>query len=83
MKLHDKLVQLVTRKVEDYEPWGAVRRWEEPEQPYPDCSGGCRHALWLEGELGSDWCVCSNEKSHRAGMLTFEHQGCQKFEGEA
>lgn len=32
------------------------------------------------GPLGADWGVCSNPKSPRAGMLTFEHQGCREFE---
>lgn len=27
-----------------------------------------------------DWVICSNPESHRAGLLTFEHQGCFKFE---
>ena len=64
----------------DYQPWGTVERWADPEQAYPDCSGDCKHALWLGGDLAGDWCVCANPKSHRVGLLTFEHQGCQAFE---
>jgi len=28
-----------------------------------------------------DWGVCSNPRSPRCGLLTFEHQGCWEFEG--
>ena len=35
--------------------------------------------ILIKGELGNDWGVCSNRNSHRYGLLTFEHQGCQKF----
>lgn len=67
----------------DYSDYGgAIIRWEDPQQAYPDCSTGCRFARWLEGDLGADWCVCTNPKSHRCGLLTFEHQGCQRFEPE-
>jgi len=27
-----------------------------------------------------DWGVCVNPASPRAGLLTFEHQGCEQFE---
>ena len=46
----------------------------------PDCSGGCKWFVELEEPLGADWGVCSNRRSHRAGLLTFEHQGCEAFE---
>ncbi len=29
-----------------------------------------------------DWGVCGNPASHRAGLLTSEHQGCPQFERE-
>ncbi|MGH7577399.1 MAG: DUF3027 domain-containing protein, partial [Longimicrobiales bacterium] len=45
-----------------------------------DCSSGCQFYLPLDGELGADWGVCTNPASHRAGKLTFEHQGCPQFE---
>jgi hypothetical protein len=44
----------------------------------PDCSCGCLHLRSLEDH--SDWGVCSNPRSPRAGLLTFEHQGCHEFE---
>lgn len=83
MNEHERLLQLVPRRPEDYAPWGNVERWTDPEQNYPDCSTGCRFAHWLSGELGNDWCVCTNPDSHRCGLLTFEHQGCQLCENES
>jgi hypothetical protein len=76
---HDRLLQIVPRLPEDYAPFGAVERWADPARPYPDCSCGCAFARWLEGALGTDWCVCTNPASHRAGLLTFEHQACEAF----
>lgn len=77
---HDRLLQIVPKRPEDYAPWGNVERWKHADQAYPDCSSGCSFAHWLAGPLGMDWCVCTNPKSHRVGLLTFEHQGCQAFE---
>ena len=80
---HARLIALMPRRPEDYEPWGDVERYADPDLGYPDCSGGCKWASWLENELGGDWCVCTNPKSHRVGLLTYEHQsgfGC--FEQE-
>ena len=39
---------------------------------------------WIapSGSRKNDWCVCGNPKSHRTGLLTFEHQGCSEFEQE-
>jgi hypothetical protein len=34
----------------------------------------------LANEIGNDWGVCSNPESPRAGLLTFEHQGCTAFQ---
>ena len=80
----NELVELMRRLPEDYEPWGLVKRWADPHKPYPDCSSGCKWARWLEDlkteSLGGDWCVCTNPKSHRCGLLTFEHQGCVQGE---
>ena len=39
-----------------------------------DCSCGCYYFLNLEGS--GDWGVCCNPDSPRAGLLTWEHQGC-------
>lgn len=60
----------------DYTDYGGkIQRWQDPNLTYPDCSSGCRH-FWT---LDSDWGVCCNTQSPRAGLLTFEHQageGC-------
>jgi hypothetical protein len=76
---HQRLVKLMPRRPKDYDPWGRVERWSDPGRAYPDCSCDCKFARWLDGPLGSDWCVCTNPNSHRVGLLTFEHQGCEKF----
>jgi len=39
-------------------------------------SGGCRHFIKLLATWGTTGGVCSNPESPRAGLLTFEHQGC-------
>ncbi len=46
----------------------------------PDCSSGCIHFHPLEGDVGMDWGVCCQSKSNRAGLLTFEHMGCEYFQ---
>ncbi|HEX5053010.1 MAG TPA: hypothetical protein VFZ65_14645 [Planctomycetota bacterium] len=83
MTEHERLLALVPRRREDYQPWGD----DDRDEPYgPDCSCGCRFARWLadtaNAKLGLDWCVCTNPASHRCGLLTFEHQGCRAFEPE-
>lgn len=72
---HKHLVTIMIKNVRDYEPYGSRERdgW--------DCSCGCKWAAWLQDEPG-DWLVCTNPKSYRCGLLTFEHQGCPEFEGE-
>ena len=65
---------------EDYMPWGDKKRWSEPEKLHNDCSQCCKWAIPLEDLIGADWVVCCNKKSHRAGLLTFEHQGCEHWE---
>ena len=80
--LHRLLLTLVERDERDYQNFGTFDRESGPDGWHPDCSCGCKHALWLEGPLGGDWLVCGNPSSHRAGKLTFEHQGCPKFEDE-
>lgn len=70
----------VKRLPTDYSDYGGdVKRWENPNEDYPDCASGCR--WWIP--LDSDWGVCNNSNSPRAGLLTFEHQagkGCFKNE---
>jgi hypothetical protein len=80
MNNHDHLLKIVIKKEEDYEPFGNVVRWENESQNYPDCSMGCKYFNKLSGDTGFDWGVCSNPQSHRCSLLTFEHQGCRKFE---
>ena len=76
--LHDMLwLAAITRPL-DYEPYGLRIR-----ETTSDCSCGCRHFMPLEGETGMDWGVCKNPKSHRCGLLTFEHMGCPQFEYDA
>lgn len=81
---HTHLVSVVRSEIDDYRPWGGVVRWEDPEETYPDCSQGCAffYKLATRGKvaLGNDWGVCANPKSHRCGLLTFEHQGCGEFQ---
>ncbi len=77
---HEMLKTVVVDETLDYKPWGMIDR-EEPEWK-PDCSCGCKFFAPLEGKTGMDWGVCANPESHRAGLLTFEHQGCRQFEGE-
>ena len=64
----------------DYEEYGGqIKRWEDNEKDYPDCSRGCKHFLKLDGSLGNDWGVCANPNGPRKGLLTWEHQcgiGC-------
>lgn len=76
---HKLLWSVAVQLPQDYTPWGEVEQWAEPSRPCGDCSSGCKWARWLEGSLGGDWCVCANPRSHRAGLLTFEHQGCKLF----
>jgi len=79
MNNHKHLLKIVIKKPQDYAPFGKVIRWENENQDYPDCSMGCKYFNKLDGELGADWGVCSNPKSHRCGLLTFEHQGCKHY----
>lgn len=80
---HEDLVALfpLIQRPEDYEPYGQMKRdGEHGEDGYADCSCGCTWFAPLEGSLRTDWGVCTNRKSHRVGLLTFEHQGCPQFE---
>lgn len=77
MSHHDALWAVCRKLPEDYRPYGNAQRDGH------DCSGGCMLFYALKdrgGEyLGYDWGVCTNPKSHRCGLLTFEHQGCPQF----
>ncbi|EDY19118.1 hypothetical protein CfE428DRAFT_3295 [Chthoniobacter flavus Ellin428] len=79
-ELHEILWSLCQKLPSDFRPYGERDR-ATAESP-ADCSSGCIHFLPLDGELGMDWGVCANRKSPRAGLLTFEHQGCPEFEAE-
>jgi hypothetical protein len=88
-KLHEQLVRALKTLPGDYKPWGDVER-EDPNAPggwWADCSSGCRHYLVLadvgDEHISMDWGVCINPKSHRYGLLTFEHQGCPAFDYDA
>lgn len=78
--LHERLHELRVVKPTDYKGYGGeVERWSDRELDYPDCGCGCKYASPLRGKLGLDWVLCTNEKSERFGLLTFEHQagfGC-------
>lgn len=72
--VHHKRLWQVCREQEDY----LAKKESEPWKP--DCSAGCRYFMPLEGKHGMDWGVCTEPRSPRAGLLTFEHMGCQYFE---
>jgi DNA-directed RNA polymerase subunit H (RpoH/RPB5) len=72
--MSDKFLKIVRTLKTDYEPYG------EAEPGKSDCSSGCRHFLKLAGEAGEEWGVCANPVSERAGLLTYQHQGCPEFE---
>ena len=73
---HDDLMKLVKRLDSDFEPYGKRSRSDDGV----DCSCECKHFLKLRSTLGSDWGVCANPNSPRAGLLTFEHQGCEQYD---
>jgi len=72
-----KIVKILPTDYKDY--GGEVERWANDLKDYPDCSSGCRHyrrltSLSESGVEDADWGVCTNVRSQRAGLLTFEHQ---------
>ena len=71
---HDRLTNVCRHLPSDFAPFGEI------DVEGADCSTGCLHFLKLPGQVENDWGVCSNSKSRRAGLLTFEHQGCLQFE---
>jgi len=50
----------------------------KPQKNY-ECGSGCSYFMKIEGDIGFNWGVCVNQKSHRCGLLTFENQGCTEF----
>ena len=78
--MHKHLLRIVKRDDKDYQPFGKVDKYSLDF--IVDCSCGCKFFKPLEGDIGMDWGVCTNEKSHRCGLLTFEHQGCQLCESD-
>lgn len=66
----------------DYQEYGGeVKRWEDNEKDYPDCSRGCKFFVELREPYNFDWGVCANSNSPRSGLLTWEHQaGFECFE---
>ena len=64
----------------DFEPWEERNRETDSG---PGCSCGCRYFVPLNGALASDWGACGNPASPRAGLLTWEHQGCRVFEQDS
>jgi hypothetical protein len=74
IRQHDLLHLVCVHRPTDFAPYG-IRQREAA-----DCSCGCKHFMTLAGDLGMDWGVCANPRSPRAGLLTFEHQGCEFFE---
>src|ERR1700677_29567 len=80
----EQLWKVCQRKPGDYEPYGKHNRLTatRPVLILSDCSGGCKWYHTLSGPAALDWGVCGNPRSHRVGLLTFEHQGCVEFEPE-
>jgi hypothetical protein len=78
---HEQLWHVCQPKADDYEPYGKSKRLKATTI-LSDCSGGCKWYHMLIGPASLDWGVCGNLRSHRAGLLTFEHQGCPEFEPE-
>lgn len=83
MTTHERLLAIMPRLPTDYADYGGtVVRWADCGA-WPDCSCGCKWAAWLQGKLGSDWCVCTKPGAPRCGLLTFEHMaGRDCFESE-
>ncbi len=74
---HNQLRNVCQRKPSDFAPYG-----ERTRLAATDCFCGCKWFHALSGSASKDWGVCGNPQSPRAGLLTFEHQGCPEFERE-
>jgi hypothetical protein len=79
--LHELFWSAVKKLPSDFEPYGQRSRSElTPSMEMGmDCSCMCKHFHVLE-EMPLDWGACTNLKSPRCGLLTFEHQGCYQYE---
>jgi hypothetical protein len=75
---HETLWRILKKLPTDFEPYGKRQR-----NGNLDCSCNCRWYYTLAGRLGQDWGVCANVQSPRAGLLTFEHQGCPQYEADS
>ena len=75
---HDYLLSITFRHDADFWPYGKLER---ENYHCSDCSCGCHYFIELRDPFSGDWGICANRKSHRCGLLTFEHQGCEKFTG--
>ena len=73
--VHHKRLWQVCRDQADY-----IAGRDTDNHEKPDCSSGCRYFFPLEGKHGMDWGVCTEPRSPRAGLLTFEHMGCPFYE---
>jgi hypothetical protein len=74
-----KLLDLCKILDTDYSDYGGkIRRHSDPDYNYSDCSGGCKHFIPLYNQkyrdADVDFGVCTNKRSKRCGLLTFEHQ---------
>ena len=78
---HEELWAVCKRLPSDFEPYGQRSR-DVSDGEWRDCSCGCKWYHVLIGEARRDWGVCVNRESPRAGLLTFEHQGCPLFKSE-
>lgn len=78
-RFHEDCWVVCRRLPTDFEPWGTRNRDDDPV--FNDCSCGCKH-FQARSELVGDWGICLNPQSPRAGLLTFEHQGCPEYEHE-
>lgn len=83
MSRRHKMLWNVCKKLpSDYEPWGK----RSDNERGGDCSCSCRFYMQLFDERHNtwdmDWGICVNPESPRAGLLTFEHQGCPHYKNE-
>jgi len=80
---HEQLWHVRQREPGDYEPYGKRKRLTA-RQPalIVGVLGGMQVVPHPERTCPLDWGVGGNPASHRAGLLTFEHQGCAEFEPE-
>jgi hypothetical protein len=75
---HEQLWAVCRKLPTDYKPYGD----RSNDERGGDCSTSCKWFHELVSDRGMDWGVCFNPASPRAGLLTFEHQGCRVFEYE-